>query len=153
VGFVFVHFFLSNRFVSVVIRYLDKVFIWDTPVSSYWALKFTEQILMFQRSKLYLEDTLKCDSSKVLDKDLFLCHLHMVGEVAIHNPRHVDVKTFQLLQRFLFISDTNSKNKFLHLCIFYPKINIVLNLKKIWRQYLSHSFSSEYDFMADIFMV
>jgi hypothetical protein len=87
-------------------------------------------MLIFQRSQLYLEDTFKCDSSKVLDKDKFLCHLHTVGEVAMHNPRRVDEKTFQLLQRFLFISDANSKNQFLHLCIFYQKSNIFLNLKK-----------------------
>jgi hypothetical protein len=88
----------------------------------------------------------------VLDKDWFVCHLPTVGRVAMHNPRRVDEKTFQLLQRFLFISDADSKNQFLHLCIFYRKINKKLqkNMKTI---FIPLIFSSACAYMACIFVV
>jgi hypothetical protein len=62
---------------------------------------------------MYLEDTFQPDSTKAYDRDQFLCHLHTTGEVAVHNPRRVNEKTFQLLQKFLFRSEANGKNKFI----------------------------------------
>jgi hypothetical protein len=60
---------------------------------------------------MYLEDTYKPDSTKAVDKDQFLCHLHTLGEVALYDQTCVSEKTFQLLQQFLSISDASGKSR------------------------------------------
>ena len=60
---------------------------------------------------MYLEDAFKPDSTKALNRDQFLCHVHTLGEVALYDQTRVSEKTFQLLLQFLSISDPSGKNR------------------------------------------
>ncbi|XP_069677382.1 condensin-2 complex subunit D3-L-like [Periplaneta americana] len=68
---------------------------------------WTGEIL--KQCETYLQKEFEHNATKALDGDLFGRHVHMLGEVAIHNPRQVNERTFVLLHQFLFLSDRHGE--------------------------------------------
>ena len=109
-------------------------------------------LVIFQKSQIYMEDIFKPDSTKSVDKDKFLCHLHTLGEVALYDRQRVSEKTFQLLQQFLSISDASGKNRFLLLDVFSFNTDVLLNLENINFTYESVTFFLSSFIMCSTFL-